>query len=238
MFAANRQVVLMVIMCTAVMSVDDGWKRICKAHCKTDGDPMLHNKRVEACGTYKHVLPKPRVFNLCKNSFNNILTRSCKLLCSGKGHSQSTMEEHGSQFCQKHKRALPKPASWESCMKGVGKAGEAANAYTNFVKKTLTARIAQNPGESIESIIKEIILEGDIEESALKQVDVDEKVVVEEIRAEAEAEVKEIKEEVKAGKTDLDLAREAARAAFKAKQESESESESKPESAEVEEIDL
>jgi len=123
-------------------------------------------------------------------------------------------------------------------MKGVGKAGEAANAYTNFVKKTLTARIAQNPGESIESIIKEIILEGDIEESALKQVDVDEKVVVEEIRAEAEAEVKEIKEEVKAGKTDLDLAREAARAAFKAKQESESESESKPESAEVEEIDL
>jgi len=115
-------------------------------------------------------------------------------------------------------------------MHGANAGAAGANAYVSFLKKEFKRKQEEEPEESNAEIVKEMELAAEIEELKTKRAGkAGKKVVVEEIRAEAEAAVEEIKEEVKAGKTDLDLAREAARAAFKAKQQSEEA---------VEEIDL
>lgn len=216
-------------MCaTGVAGLDDGWKKVCRQHCHEDGDPLIHNALVEACEAYKNMLPKPRVYRICENAFEETLEMSCKSMCSGGKHSKSKAESMGGQWCQKHRKSLPKPGSFEACMAGAHAGADGAHSYVSFLKKDYARKLEDEPEETKQEIVKEMELEAQLEEIRLKKSGGN-KVVVEEVRAQAEAAVEEIKEEVKAGKTDLDLAREAARAAFKAKQDSEEA---------VEEIDL
>jgi len=233
------RVALMLAMCTAVMSYEDGWKEVCVTHCRSDGDPMIHNMRIDSCEGYKHMLPKPRVYNICADAFNKILKKTCATVCVGGSHSASKMEQLASQYCKPFKRKLPKPASFDCCMEGAIQGSAAGKKYVEFLKNDYARKLAEEPEETKADIVKEMILEADIEANQLANMDPDAKVVVEEIRAEAEAEVKEIKQEIKAGKTDLDLAREAARAAFKAKQEADAQEAAAEGATEaVEEIDL
>lgn len=217
-------------MCLTTANGQDEWKLVCKQHCHEDGDPMIHNELASACEAYKHMLPKPRVYRICESAFEETLEEACSTLCQGKSHSKNRAESAGAQWCQKHKKSLPKPGSYDACMHGAHAGAAGANAYVSFLKKEFKRKREEEPEESNAEIVKEMELAAEIEELKTKRAGkAGKKVVVEEIRAEAEAAVEEIKEEVKAGKTDLDLAREAARAAFKAKQQSEEA---------VEEIDL
>jgi len=211
--------------------VDDNWKTVCHNHCHEDGDPVIHNTLMEFCDAYKNMLPKPRVYRICSNAFEHVLDKECANLCGGGSHSRSRMENHGNQWCKKHKKSLPKPGSHDACIQGAHAGAIAAHKYVSFLKKEYARKLEEEPEETKQEIIKEMELAAELEEQQVhKASSSGQAVVVEEVRAQAEAAVEEIKEEVKEGKTDLDLAREAARAAFKAKQASEEEA--------VEEIDL
>jgi MinD-like ATPase involved in chromosome partitioning or flagellar assembly len=141
------------------------------------------------------------------------------------------MEDHGNQWCKKHKKSLPKPGSHDACIQGAHSGAVAAHKYVSYLKKEYARKLEEEPEETKKEVIKEMELAAELEEQQVKKAArAGKPIVAEEVRAQAEAAVEEIKEEVKQGKTDLDLAREAARAAFKAKQASEEEA--------VEEIDL
>merc|ERR1711939_620126 len=156
---------------------------------------------------------------------------ACHNFCATGSHSDAAAEQKAAQFCKAYKQELPKPGAHQGCMDGHASGAKAAHKFAmEKHAEYLALKAATNATDA------------KIEEEITHATPEDAKVTQEQ---EAEA-MKQVKEEAKkeATKTaeELEIAREAARAAYEAMGEDEETEETDSDSAEHDgnatEIDL
>jgi hypothetical protein len=196
------------IAAIALASADPVWKEVCHNHCHIDGAPEFHNALEDSCGPYRHVLPKPKVFNFCKKGFEESLTTVCNNMCTTKTHSKTTNTH--AQFCKQYKREMPKPGAWESCKHGHGAGQAVAHAWAHAkLQEYNSLKAATGASDQVieEVMEKEAEIEEEIAKEATGKIS----------KAQAKKEFEEIEKRDKVSekaKDELELARQAARAAF------------------------
>merc|ERR1712139_180670 len=186
-------------------------------------------------------MPKPRVYSRCRNGFIDGMELACHNFCATGSHSDAAAEQKAAQFCKAYKQELPKPDAHQGCMDGHASGAKAAHKFAmEKHAEYLALKAATNATDAkIEEVMEK---EAEIEEEITHATPEDAKVTQEQ---EAEA-MKQVKEEAKkeATKTaeELEIAREAARAAYEAMGEDEETEETDSDSAEHDgnatEIDL
>lgn len=190
-----------------------------------DGDPTIHNALKHGCERFRFTMPRPKVYRMCREGFEDAVRTTCHGHCtSGTGHSASHAETNGAQFCKKYRKEMPKPGAFNACMAGVKAGNIAAGTFASSHKKEYDEKIAA--GESDAEATQEMETEAKYEEalahSTPEDRDVEDSAAQAKAaaaKAAASAAARKAADAAKA-KTDLEQAREAAKAAFAAQQES------------------
>jgi hypothetical protein len=208
------------VVALSLAAANPVWKEVCFNHCHMDGAPEFHNGLDEACSAYRHVLPKPKVYGYCRKGFEHHFEMVCRNMCGNQKHHMSMGEAAGGQFCKQYKRQMPKPGAHEACKHGHARGGAVAHTWALAKLKEYNALKAATHASDqvIEAVMEK---EAEIEEEiAQNHKNADGPITSEEIKSEF-AEIE--KEEGLAGKQaeELELAREAARAAYDSTDETE-----------------
>jgi hypothetical protein len=212
------------------------WKEVCHNHCHIDGAPEFQNALEDACGQYRHVLPKPKVYMFCKRGFEDSLSAACDAMCTTKSHSSSASQTQGAQFCKAFKREMPKPGAHAACVAGHSRGGNVAHHWAQAKLQEYNALKAAT-GAS-DQVIEEVMeKEAEIEEQIAQNHQGGGKISEKEIKKEFE-EIEEKENLQEKAKDELELAREAARAAFNAQEEGGEDAAEEEEGENATEIDL
>ena len=178
-----------------------------------DGDAHFHNQLQTYCSKFKFTSPRPKVYKFCKDAFQEGVMNACHHACNELGHGTSKIEHFSGQFCKKFRQELPKPKIYNSCEIGYKAGGAAGSDFATRKRSEWEAKRAA--GESPEQAATEMEEEATLEEKITQELP--EEVTIDETRLHDEAlkiEKKVHQRNVTAPVSDVDLAREAAKAAF------------------------
>lgn len=192
------------------------WQHVCTNGCHNGGemDASIHNALMEHCNNFKFQLPRPKLWIFCKNAFAEGVKLACTNHCGEKPHSKSIAEHKKGQWCKKARRELPKPGCLSACEIGFAAGADAASLYAMNKKFEWQAKMAE--GETPKQAEAEMIEEEEIEMKIIEKSG-EAKVNVEEVKKAVAAEMKSHHNTSQtSSKTDMELAREAAKAAFAA----------------------
>lgn len=138
-----RSVIITLVVALAAAS----WTEECARHCTHDQNHLKAEALVAGCETYRYVLPRPKVYRVCKTAFDTAVQNSCSKVCStehnyGYGHVSDGAHQH----CKSKKDTVPKPVSHEACVKGYMKGSMAAVDYATAIKKKHDEAMATGDG--------------------------------------------------------------------------------------------
>jgi len=191
---------------------EQAWVHVCKNHCHLDGSSDIHNSLKVNCDGYRYVLPRPRVHTRCRSGFIDGMELACHNYCVQGGHSRSSAESQGHQFCKQYKGELPKPGAHEACRKGHAAGALAAHQFAmkkHAEYKALVASVKTATEEQVETIMEK---EAEIEEELAHNTEEDVVITKAEIMAAEDVMVKEAEATNDETTHDLEVAREAANA--------------------------
>merc|ERR1719218_544242 len=75
------------------------WTEECQRHCTHDKNHLKSEALVNACETYRYVLPRPKVYRVCKSAFDQAIQNACRKVCTagetyGSGHTNNGAHHH------------------------------------------------------------------------------------------------------------------------------------------------
>jgi len=208
----------------------EGWVKVCQRHCHLDGGMGIHKDMVSACGPYVHEMPKPKIHNYCRDGFKSGLEFGCHTTCTGQRskHGHAHGDQHAGHECKSYKQQVPKPTSYEACIRGVTAGDRAARSFSSKLQTEWDYKMKNFVDAGIETeqqLQDEMEVEAQIDEAqAHHSGDTG-------TQPSAETAVPASAEE------DLNAAREAARAAY-ADTDDKAESEAPADSEEEETMDF
>merc|ERR1719191_552050 len=159
-------------------------------------------------------------FNYCHKGFEPPFEMVCRNMCGNQVHHMSMGEAAGGQFCKQYKRTMPKPGAHEACKHGHARGGSVAHTWALSKLKEYNALKAAT--HASDDVIEQVMeKEAEIEEEIAQNHQGDDGTISLETVKKEFAQVEE--EEGIAGKQaeELELAREAARAAYDSTEETE-----------------
>jgi len=187
-------------------------------HLPADKNHISNPKLKSSCEPFRYVLPRPRVYSKCKTAFDRALRTTCPKACNFDFHHFHA-EEEAHTHCKKERKEVPRPQSYDACNKGYIAGAYAAEEFakatkTLFEKMQEELEAEDNNGDSREP--DKGVKAAPVEEP---KVNTPENVAsAEEAQEDVAALRKKAVEEV-TPEEELRLAREAARAAYRAEQE-------------------
>jgi len=201
------------------------WVTVCKSHCHLDGSPTIHNALAHSCNKYKFTAPRPKVYRICRDGFESAVAEACHNHCHELGHSAGKAEETGGTFCKQYRQHMPKPGAFQACTAGyrAGSASASASASAFRVEFEEKLKLGESPAEAEQELETEAVYEENLAKSTPEDREVEASLEEEKAAAAKGAADKAAADKAAAekAKQDLDVAREAAKAAFEAQKSAE-----------------
>ena len=132
-----------IVIAMAVALAAASWTEECQRHCTHDKNHLKSEALVSACETYRYVLPRPKVYRVCKNAFDQAIQHACRKVCTeteiySSGHTNNGAHHH----CKSQRDTVPKPISHEGCVKGYLSGSRAAINFAQDIQNKHKAAMA------------------------------------------------------------------------------------------------
>ena len=119
------------------------WQQECNQGCNSHTNKHRVTILAAKCETYRYVMPRPKMYSKCKESFDTAMHGLCGKACSGKLPGNAA-ENESSQYCSSAKNDMPRPTAHKACQDGFRAGFQAAMAFAKEMQ-------ALHPIETTES---------------------------------------------------------------------------------------